>query len=152
MRAGRFAQAGLLRERGFSQDHGRGRGSHRRDAEAAAMLLVVDPWHWLEPDGSLPTSNPRLRRQALRVARLIEYGAELEPGEVRLTLVECRRRPGGRPCPGFLAVGKFPDGELEAGCIACGEPDTRIHNWEDTIWALGVPPPVPSDAFGSPAD
>lgn len=48
--------------------------------------------HWLEPDGSLPLSNLRLRRQALGVTRLIEYGAELEPGQVRLTLVGCRRR------------------------------------------------------------
>lgn len=126
-------------------------GARRGKAEGAGMLLVVDPWHWLEPDGSLPSSNPRLRRQALRVARLIEYGAELEPGEIRLTLVECRRRPGGRPCPGFLAVGKFSDGELEAGCVTCGEPDTRIHNWEDTIWGLGVPPPLPSAGFGSSA-
>lgn len=115
-----------------------------------APMWIVDPWHWLEPDGSLPTNNPKLRRQALRVARIIEYGAELEPGELRLTLVECRRRPGGRPCPGFLLVGKFANGELEAGCPSCGEADMRVHNWEDTLWGIGIPPPLPSEPFAGP--
>lgn len=117
-------------------------GSRPRQARSLATMgwLVVDPWHWLEPDGSLPTS--RLRRQALRVARLIEYGADLEPGEFRPTLVECRRRPGGRPCSGFVVVGKLPDGEIESGCPVCGGVDTLIHNWEDTFWGLGFPPPL----------
>ena len=110
-------------------------------------MLVVDPWHWLEPEGSLPEDNPRLRRQVLRVARIIEYGAGLAPGEMRLTLLECQRRPGRKPCPGLLVVGKRSTGEIETGCPTCGEADTRVHNWEGTDWAQGVPTPFPCDLF-----
>ena len=79
----------------------------------------------------------------LRVVRIIEYGAQLAPGEMRLTLIECQRRPGRKPCHGFLVVGKTPTGEVEAGCQACGHADTLVHNWEGTEWAMGVPEPVP---------
>jgi hypothetical protein len=40
-------------------------------------MLIVDPHHWLDENGDLPVDNPRLRRQVLRVARLIEYGGPL---------------------------------------------------------------------------
>jgi hypothetical protein len=43
------------------------------------MVLVVDPWHWLEKDGTFPTNNLRLRRRIIRVARFIEYGGPLQP-------------------------------------------------------------------------
>jgi len=42
-------------------------------------MLVVDPWHWMSEDEWFPDDNPTLRKNLLRVARLIEYGAELEP-------------------------------------------------------------------------
>lgn len=42
-------------------------------------MLVVDPWHWLTEDGHFPDNNMRLRRQILRIARLIEYGGPLAP-------------------------------------------------------------------------
>lgn len=32
--------------------------------------------------------NPSLKKNLLRIARLIEYGAELEPMQMRMTLVE----------------------------------------------------------------
>ena len=51
-------------------------------------MLIVDPWHWLDKDGDLPVDNARLRRQVLRVARLIEYGGPLLPLHTRETLVE----------------------------------------------------------------
>ena len=56
-------------------------------------MLVVDPRHWLMEDGDLPKTNLRLRRQALRVARLIDYGGPLAVGESREPLVECTKRP-----------------------------------------------------------
>jgi hypothetical protein len=62
------------------------------------MVLVVDAWHWLNEDGSLPADNPRLYRRVLRVARIIEYGGPLKANETRETLIECKRRPQGKPC------------------------------------------------------
>ena len=47
----------------------------------------------MSEDEWFPENNPAIRKNLLRVARLIEYGAELEPREIRLTLVECTKRP-----------------------------------------------------------
>ena len=100
-------------------------------------MLVVDPWHWLREDGSLPDAPPRLRANALKVARLIEYGGPLEPGHCRETLVECGKRPGRRPCPGLLWVTKLPDNAIHAECMVCRQDEVHISNWEETEWADG---------------
>ncbi len=63
-------------------------------------MLVVDPWHWLTEDGHFLVDNPRLYRRMLRIARFIEYGGQLAKNETRETLVECKRRPKGKACPG----------------------------------------------------
>ena len=111
----------------------------------AGMALVVDPFHWLHEDGSLPHENPRLRRQVLRVARLIEYGGPLRSLESRETLIECTRRPNRKPCPGLLWVAKTERNVIHSFCMICKTDDTFVHNWEETEWADGmmeaVPPP-----------
>lgn len=106
-------------------------------------MLVVDPWHWLDKDGNLPVDNPRLRRQVLRVARLIEYGGALPALHTRETLVECSRRPAGKPCPGLLWVVKTDDEAIEASCAVCGGSEVVIHNWRGTQWADGMMAPLP---------
>jgi hypothetical protein len=87
-------------------------------------MLVVDPRHWLDANGTLPTDNLRLRRQVLRVARFIEYGGPLKPLECRETLMECRKRPGGKPCTGLMWVGKTgrDDIQASAGSVATTRP------------------------------
>lgn len=106
-------------------------------------MLVVDPWHWLDKDGSLPADNARLRRQVLRVARFIEYGAGLRPMETRETLVECIKRPAGKGCPGLMWVVKTSTETIEAICPTCGTTEMHIHNWKGTQWADGPMEPVP---------
>ena len=105
------------------------------------MTLVVDPWHWLTEEGELPSGNPRLRRNTLRVARVIEYGGTLRPSEGRETLLECSRRPGRRPCEGLLIVIRNPDDHLEAHCPVCGSFEMVVSNWQSTPWAFGMEPP-----------
>lgn len=82
------------------------------------------------------------------MARLIEYGGQLEPGQVRETLVECSRRPKRKPCPGLLWVEKLPDETIAAFCLVCQMEETFIHHWQETMWADGPmeperPPPEP---------
>lgn len=108
-------------------------------------MLVVDPWVWLDKDGSVPTDNLRIRRQVLRVARFIEYGGPLEKLESRETLVECRRRPQGRPCLGLVWVHKNEDDAISAFCLVCKTDEAIIHNWQGTMWAEGMMEPVPPD-------
>jgi hypothetical protein len=67
--------------------------------------------------------------------------------ESRETLVECKKRPGGKPCLGLMWVKKrgAPDYEIHAFCIVCGEGEAMIYNWADTEWADGMMEPVPPE-------
>ncbi len=105
-------------------------------------MLVVNPWHWLDEDGEFPVGPPGLRRNILRVARLIEYGGSLDVGTARQTLEPCGRRPGRQACPGLLWVTKLADNRLLAFCGSCGVEEVCISDWQDTDWADGQQPPV----------
>src|SRR6185369_3535822 len=105
-------------------------------------MLVVDPWHWLDKEGGLPTTNLRLRRQAMRVARFIEYGGTLKKLQSRETLIECKRKPHGVPCLGLMWVVKTVDDQITALCPGCGTHEVMIHNWHGTEWASGMMEPV----------
>lgn len=107
-------------------------------------MLVVDPWDWLEKDGSLPVQDSRLRRRVLRIARFVEYGGPLGRGEVQRTLIECARRPAGKPCTGLLWVQKTEDDGLLVMCPECGVHEAFIHNWQGTPWATGIAEPLPA--------
>ena len=109
-------------------------------------MLVVDPWHWLHEDGSLPVENPRLYRRVLRVAQFIEYGGTLKPGEMRETLMQCRKRPGRNRCPGLLWVIKTARDDITAFCMACGSAEMHISNWQETEWADGLMDPMSASA------
>lgn len=109
-------------------------------------MVVIDPWHWLNPDGTLP-EEPRLRKRTLRVVRFIEAGGPLLRGEAREVLVECEKRPGSVPCRSLLLVVKTERNEIHAFCTACGGVDSIISNWEGTRWARGLVPPLDFDAL-----
>jgi hypothetical protein len=112
-----------------------------------AMLRIIDATHFIDEDGNLPLEPPPLRRIALWVARLVEYGGPLARGELRATLVECTSRPGRRPCPGLLGVEKTERDEIIAFCVTCGTKQAVIHGWEETPWAEGPIAPAPRSLF-----
>lgn len=111
-------------------------------------MLVVNPWHWLKKDGSFLVDNPRLYKRMLRVARFIEYGGKLQKNETRETLIDCKRRPKGKPCVGLMWVVKTADDAILAHCLVCKTDEVFIHNWQKTEWADGMMKPVPVDAEG----
>jgi hypothetical protein len=113
-------------------------------------MLTVDPWHWLTEDGHFLVDKPLLYRRMLRIARFIEYGGELQKHETRETLVECRRRPKGKPCSGLMWVVKTADDGILAHCMVCKTEEVFIHNWQKTEWAEGMMEPVPVE-MGGPA-
>jgi hypothetical protein len=104
-------------------------------------VITVNPKHLLNDDGSLP-EEPRLRKQALRIAQCIEYGGPLKCGHARETLLDCRRKPAGKACAGFLWVLKQDDDAIHAYCVACRSDEYLIYEWEDTDWAAGPMEPV----------
>jgi len=113
-------------------------------------MLVVDPRHWLREDGSFPDELPELRPRIVRVARFVESGALLRPLQTRETLIECKNRPGGRPCLGFMVVAKHRDDSIEGFCPECGEREVWIHSWQQTRWARGPADPVRDPKLVSP--
>jgi hypothetical protein len=83
------------------------------------MTLVVDINDWLDEHGDLPTGNLRLRRNAIRIATLIEYGGPLGHLQGRETMVPCKRRPGRKQCLGMMWVVKLSrDGRTPSGPTA----------------------------------
>lgn len=103
----------------------------------APKMTIVNPAHWIEPNGTFPTT-PRLRSRAIRIAQCIEYGANLQPGEARPTLLACRYRPNRRACEGFLWVIMQDDDAIQAACPLCGGDEFLIYEWESTPWGSGL--------------
>src|SRR5262245_32402136 len=99
------------------------------------MMLIVNPWDWLDPNGEIPTENKRLRSRIISVLRVIEYGAALRTGMDRETLIECKRRPVGVPCSALLVVEKREDSALLVYCPKCDTEQMLVHNWQKTKWA-----------------
>jgi len=115
-----------------------------KERQASAML-VVDIRHWLTKDSDLPRKPPPLRRNALRVARLIEYGGPLDVGHSRETLVECTKRPGRTACLGLMWVVKTEQRAIYAYCPICNQDEVMISGWEHTLWAEGMMAPLPPE-------
>jgi hypothetical protein len=102
--------------------------------EEMPKVTVVNPWHWLNADGSFPL-EPRLRKRIARVAQCIEYGGGLRIGQARQTLIACR----GRGCLGFMVVLKQKDDAIQVFCASCTLDEFLIYEWEETPWAKGPP-------------
>ena len=114
--------------------------------------LVVNPNDWLDENDGFPRDNLRLRRRIIRIAQFIEYGGTLHPGESRETLMECRRRPGRKPCLGLMWVFKDDQDSIIAHCPACEFDEAVIHDWQDTLWADGMMEPLPPLEEPEPGD
>jgi hypothetical protein len=112
----------------------------------ACSMLVVDPWHWLDSNGSFPVDKPRLYRRILRVAQLIEAGGPLPSMHSRQTLLACPKRPNGKPCSGLTWVVKTVEDAIHAFCPTCRHDEALIHNWQETEWAEGPMQPMPVEA------
>ena len=111
-------------------------------------MLVVDPWHWLTPDGSFIPDNSRLFRRMLRIARFIEAGGPLDKRFTRQTLVECTKKPNRKTCTGMIWVAKTQRDEILVYCLVCKTQEAMISNWQSTDWADGPMPAVPIDRDG----
>ena len=112
------------------------------------MTYVVNLSHWLDEDG-WPAAP--VRRQALKVARLVEYGGPLAVGYSQPTLIECSRKVNRRPCEGLLWVVKVDGSTIEAYCPDCDREHYVITGWLTTLWADGPLDPVPPVNSESPS-
>lgn len=106
------------------------------------MTLVVNINDWLVDD-DIPAGPPRLRRNALRIARFIEYGAPLPQLHGRETLIVCKQRPRRIRCSGWMWVVKQNDDRIQVHCPTCHEVEAVISGSQETLWSDGPMEPVP---------
>jgi hypothetical protein len=98
--------------------------------------LVTDIRHFLDDFGIIAPKSGPARKLAEHLTGIIaESTAAL--GEIDgYGKVACRRRPGRRPCAGFIESWVDPDtGAIYWVCPKC-EDDGFISNWEETMWDL----------------
>jgi len=106
------------------------------------MPCSPSPWHWLDKVSFSSTTRTSTGECSASRA-FIEYGGPLKKNETRETLIECKRRPKGKPCLGLMWVVKTEDDGILAHCLACKTEEAFVHNWQETEWADGVMEAVP---------
>lgn len=94
----------------------------------------VDLRHYLLPEGKSARLSPRGRR-------LFEYWTEIVSQATQYedpTTLQCRRRPGRRPCGTVLTISFDIDtNDVIWFCPRCQD-EGRIAGWESTFWDNGA--------------
>lgn len=89
-------------------------------------VLVSDLRHFLDMPDDAPAPAKRLGSQLGAIVR----AASARPiGSGGRSAVGCMRRPGRRPCEGFMMVFRRMNGEVAWSCDSCGD-EGVIHGWE----------------------
>lgn len=95
---------------------------------------IADLSHFLDDKGRIaPTRGParQLAKHYAAIVIMVSRPELIVPGEYR---VRCRRRPGRKPCGGFIEADLVPDTEdIEWWCPDCGD-NGYIQNWKGTMW------------------
>lgn len=98
--------------------------------------LIADLTHFLDETGSIALSKGpayQLAKHLTSIVAMISHPDPIIPSEY---LVRCRRRPGRKPCTGFIDGDLIPDTEdIEWWCPVC-EDNGYIRNWKKTMWDL----------------
>lgn len=89
-------------------------------------VLVSDLRHFLDLPDDAPGPAKRLGAQLAAIVR----AASARPiGTGARTAVACQRRPGRRPCDGFVMVFRCTTGAIAWSCGVCGD-EGVISGWE----------------------
>ena len=98
--------------------------------------LIADLRHYLEEDGTLARMPKPAELLAKHLCTLVEVVTSRRSDNLdKITNVPCRRRPGHKPCPGFI-IAFIPDDEptvIRWGCPCCDD-NGYIRGWEDSLW------------------
>lgn len=89
-------------------------------------VMVSDLRHYLDMPEGAPGPAKRLAAQPSATVR---SGSARPVGTSATSAVGCTRRPGRRPCDGFVTVFRHANGEIAWGCDVCGD-EGVITGWE----------------------
>lgn len=95
--------------------------------------LITNLTHFLDQHGRLSLPPSRARRLAEFLADIVakmtrDLDAPTAP-------IRCRRRPGRKPCPGFIDAYFTADDEIAWQCQSCRDTGFITH-WRGTFWDL----------------
>ena len=97
-------------------------------------MFVSDLRHFLD----MPEDAPGpARAMAAHLFDLVRAATAGDPDRAWVSGLTCRRRPGNRPCRGYMVVAR-PDsrpGSIEWCCERCGDQGV-ISGWEDSPFDL----------------
>lgn len=96
---------------------------------------VTDMRHFPPPDEVLPEAYAPARRLAAYLGSIVAAASVAPPSEVVDTALRCRRRPGHRPCPGYIRLRQDAGSRIVWECSACDD-NGVISGWEDSAWDL----------------
>ena len=89
-------------------------------------VLVSDLRHYLDMPEDVP--GPA-RRLAAQLGAIVRAGSARPVGTSATSGVGCTKRPGRRPCDGFIMVFRHGNGEIAWACDVCGD-EGVITGWE----------------------
>ncbi|MDH4119176.1 MAG: hypothetical protein OEW30_17490 [Acidimicrobiia bacterium] len=89
-------------------------------------MLVCDLRHYLDMHEDAP--GPA-RRLASQLGAVVRAGSALPVGTSATSGVGCTKRPGRRPCDGFIMVFRHRNGQIAWACDVCGD-EGVITGWE----------------------
>ena len=99
-----------------------------------ADTFITDLTHFLDEDGSFPSSMPGpALNLALFLCAIVAWVTSHPPGQYDETNVTCRRSPGRVRCLGTIVARLGAGGAIEWGCPGCGD-NGVIRGWESTSW------------------
>ena len=96
-------------------------------------VFVSDLRHFLDIPAEAPAPA---RRMAEHLTAVVRAATARDPGLPWVSALPCRRRPGRRVCPGFIAVlrTEIPS-SIEWRCVSCGD-EGVISGWEQSPFDL----------------
>jgi len=89
-------------------------------------VFVSDLRHFLDMPDDAPSPAMRL---GLQFAAIVRAASVRPVGTGARSAVGCIRRPGRRPCEGFIMVFRRTNGEIAWSCDTCGD-EGVITGWE----------------------
>lgn len=89
-------------------------------------VFVSDLRHFLDMPDDAPSTAKRL---GLQLAAIVRAASARPISSGARSAIGCTRRPGRRPCEGFVMVFRRTNGEVAWSCDACGD-EGVIHGWE----------------------
>jgi hypothetical protein len=89
-------------------------------------VFVSDLRHFLDMPDEAPAPAKRL---SLHLTAIVHTASARPSGNGARSAISCIRRPGHRPCDGFIMVFRRTNGEIAWSCDTCGD-EGVIHGWE----------------------